>query len=123
MELAAKRIALGKFLNAGQICLSINHVFVDPSLHDEFVQRLGHWFDTYLKGPDGEHMTKIINERNYDRLASLLEKSEGKIAYGGKMDRGQKLFSPTVVTGVGVKGKFPQNYKALLIILRFAPLR
>lgn len=107
IDLAAKRIALGKFLNAGQICLSINHVFVDPLVHDEFVQRLGHWFDIYLKGPKGDHITKIVNERNYDRLVSLLEKSDGKVAYGGKMDREQKFMAPTVVTGISMKGELP----------------
>lgn len=105
VDLAAKRIALGKFQNAGQICLSINHVFVDPSIHDKFVARLGFWFDTYLKGEksSSEQMTKIVNESNYDRLVSLLEKSEGQITYGGKRDRNQKFMAPTVVTGVTLR--------------------
>ena len=36
---AAKRILFSKFLNNGQICLSANHVYVDPSVHDNFVER------------------------------------------------------------------------------------
>jgi aldehyde dehydrogenase (NAD+) len=103
VDLAAKRIALGKFLNAGQICLSINHVFVDPSVHDQFIQRLGHWFDVYLQ-ESGEQLCRIVNERNFDRLSSMLEKTHGEIAYGGKRDRTQKYIAPTVVTGVTIKG-------------------
>ena len=41
IDLSAKRLALSKVLNAGQICLSANHVFVDPAIHDQFVERLG----------------------------------------------------------------------------------
>lgn len=104
VDLAAKRIALGKFLNAGQICLSINHVFVDPAVHDQFIQRLKHWFDVY-RNETGDQMCRIINERNFDRLSSLLEKTDGKIFYGGKMDRAEKIMTPTVVTGVTVNGQ------------------
>lgn len=78
VDLAAKRMALGKFLNAGQICLSINHVYVDPSVHDKLVERLAHWFNVY-QDESGEQMCRIVNDRNFDRLAGLLEKTDGKV--------------------------------------------
>ncbi len=40
VDLAAKRIANLKILNAGQMCLDVNHVFVDPDIHDKFLERL-----------------------------------------------------------------------------------
>jgi aldehyde dehydrogenase (NAD+) len=79
IDLAAKRIALGKFMNAGQICLTVNHVFVEPLIHDKFVERLGFWFDRFGDGDSSEQISRIINERNYDRLISVLEKTQGKI--------------------------------------------
>ena len=38
--ISTKRIVAAKFMNAGQICLSVNHVFVDPAIHQEFVARV-----------------------------------------------------------------------------------
>ena len=105
IELAAKRVAFGKHLNAGQICLSPNHTFVHPDVHDKFVERLIYWSEQFLGGStDG--ITHIVNERNFDRLSGLLDKTNGKVVYGGKRDRGDKYFSPTVVTGVKTSGKF-----------------
>jgi aldehyde dehydrogenase (NAD+) len=107
VDLAAKRIAYGKFLNAGQICLSVNHVFVDPSIHDELVERLGYWFNQYLDG-SYENYVRIVNQRNFDRLKTMLDRTDGKITYGGKIDRDERLIAPTVVTGVSIQGQeFP----------------
>lgn len=39
INLAAKRIVFSKYMNAGQVCLSSNHAFIDPNVHDEFVER------------------------------------------------------------------------------------
>jgi aldehyde dehydrogenase (NAD+) len=103
VDLAAKRIAYVKYLNAGQICLSVNHVFVEESVHDEFVKRLGYWFDKYMVEPSD--FTRIINSRNFDRLENILKNTDGKIAYGGKTDRDDRFIHPTVVTGVTLKGK------------------
>lgn len=41
IDLAAKRIAAVKLMNAGQICLNVNHVFVDPTVHDALVAKMG----------------------------------------------------------------------------------
>jgi aldehyde dehydrogenase (NAD+) len=41
INLAAKRIASSKYQNAGQICLTANHVFVDSVVYDQFVDRVG----------------------------------------------------------------------------------
>ncbi|OCK78226.1 aldehyde dehydrogenase [Lepidopterella palustris CBS 459.81] len=102
IELAAQNIAWVKFLNAGQICLSVNHVFVHPSVHDQLVKRLEYWNEEMLKGGK-EHMVKIINERNFDRLKGMMDKSAGKIVYGGQTNRSKLYFHPTVVTDVTMK--------------------
>jgi aldehyde dehydrogenase (NAD+) len=103
VDLAAKRIAYGKFLNAGQICLSINHVFVDPSVYDTFVDRLGFWFDKYLRNAE-EGYCRIINDRNFNRLNDMLGKTNGKITFGGKTEPKTRFFEPTVVRDVKIEG-------------------
>jgi aldehyde dehydrogenase (NAD+) len=106
VDLSAKRIASSKVLNAGQICLSVNHVFCAPEVHDEFVQRLGYWFDEFL-GEDKmnpEHMVRIVNERNFDRLEGILSRTDGTIVYGGTTNRDDKYIHPTVVTDIQPTG-------------------
>lgn len=105
INLAAKRIVFSKYLNAGQICLSGNHVFIDPSVHDEFVEKTIYWIGQFLKGGGKDHAVRILNERNYDRLVDLLDQTEGKIAYGGMNDRKDKYISPTVITDITMQGK------------------
>jgi len=103
VDLAAKRIASSKYMNAGQICLSTNHVFVDPKVHDLFVKRLGFWYDKFLNGST-QDFCRIINERNYDRLMKQLDGTEGRVAYGGKENRMDKLIYPTVVVDIKLSG-------------------
>ncbi|KAJ5249219.1 hypothetical protein N7468_000670 [Penicillium chermesinum] len=102
IDLSAKHIAATKFQNAGQICLNVNHVIVDPTVREAFVEKLGQYFDTFLGGRDNrpDYYTHIINERNFDRLDRLLRESSGQIVYGGQRDRATRFFAPTIVTGV-----------------------
>jgi aldehyde dehydrogenase (NAD+) len=66
------------------------------------VLELSRHFDTFLGGRDNqpEYYTHIINDRNFDRLDSLLQRTSGKIVYGGQRDRQSRYFAPTIVTGV-----------------------
>lgn len=104
-NLAAKRIAWVKWMAAGQICLSVNHVFVDPAVHDEFVKRLKHWNEKFEAGSDNEQMCRLVNERNFDRLTGLLARSHGDRVYGGKTDRPSKYIQRTIVTNVNTEGR------------------
>lgn len=114
VALAAKRVAYAKFLNAGQICLTVNHVFVHAAVHDEFVENLEKWTVKFSGGGGGgatannikSHMCRIVNQRNYDRLTGLLAKTTGNIVYGGTGSREKMMLSPTIVTGVDIKGDF-----------------
>ncbi|KAG4274795.1 aldehyde dehydrogenase (NAD+) [Fusarium proliferatum] len=98
VDLAAKRIAYAKFLNAGQICLSVNHVFVDPEVHDTFVERLHYWTRQF-SGGESSHMCKIVNRRNFERLSGLLENTSGDV-FRASGKAGDNRLSPTVVTDV-----------------------
>ncbi|KAJ6179834.1 hypothetical protein N7519_010295 [Penicillium mononematosum] len=102
LDLTAKHIAATKFMNAGQICLNVNHVLVHPSLRDRLVADLIRHFDTFLGGKDNnpEYYTHIINERNFDRLDNLLQQTSGEVVYGGQRIPQSRYFAPTIVTGV-----------------------
>ncbi|KAJ1333099.1 beta-apo-4'-carotenal oxygenase [Microdochium nivale] len=99
IELAAKRITFAKFQNAGQICLTVNHVFAEPEIADQLVERMKYWNAQYLsKGSD--MMSRVVNDRNYRRLESLLDKTSGNVAYSGVSDPKSRFFHPTIVDNV-----------------------
>lgn len=100
LPLAARRLAWGKFLNAGQTCVAPDHVYVPPELRDPFVAELGRQIKK-LYGPDpltGPDLPKIINERHFERLCALLE--SGRVAVGGRADRPERRIEPTVLVDV-----------------------
>ncbi|KAJ5941995.1 hypothetical protein N7516_002163 [Penicillium verrucosum] len=96
VEHAAKCIAYSKFLNAGQICLAVNHVFVDPAVHGAFVDRLQYWNKRFLHGQQ-TITTAIVNRQHWDRLFSLLHKTKGTILCGGGGSEESHRMEPTVV--------------------------
>ena len=99
IELAARRIVFGKFLNCGQTCVAPDYVFVHKSVANEFVDavlRQGKGqFGDYLENKD---YGKIINEKHFDRIASLIDPE--KTAYGGRLNKELLKIEPTVMVGV-----------------------
>lgn len=107
VSLAAKRVAYTKFMNAGQICLATNHVFVEPEIHDEFVQKVVEWFEVFFERGPREQYSTIVNERNWERLTGMLDRTGGKIVRGGGREKEGLWLDPAVVTGVDVNGGYP----------------
>lgn len=100
LKLAAKRIAWGKFINAGQTCVAPDYLFVHYRIKDEFLHLLIEAINE-LYGQDvierGE-FTKIVSEKHFNRLTSFL--SNGKIFYGGKHNFSKQIIEPTVLLDV-----------------------
>lgn len=99
VDMAAKRIAWAKFLNAGQICLSVNHVFCDPAVYERFIERLTHW-NRVFRNDDDKGMVKIINSRNYERLYGLLKRTAGRVIKAAESRPEEGYFAPTIVRDV-----------------------
>lgn len=119
VDLAAKRVAWAKFLNAGQICLSVNHVFVDSSIYEKFLQSLERWTKKFATSG---HMCRIINERNYDRLAGIMEKTEGRIISVDKNSPKEKKLAGTIVADVSISGKLkPEQIRVKVCKLAKSP--
>lgn len=96
IALAAKRIVFGKFLNAGQTCVSVDHVYVHASQKQALLQQIIH--QIHLQYPTLESMGKIIDQRHYVRLKQLLD--DGIIEYGGRYSDAQLKIEPTVMVGI-----------------------
>jgi len=79
MDLAAKRVMMGKTLNAGQICLAPDYVFVPKNKASEFVGAAEGAVKTmYPTLKDNPDYTSVINQRHYDRLMGYLDDAKQK---------------------------------------------
>ena len=100
MEIAAKRIIFGKFLNAGQTCIAPDYILIKDSMKAAFID----YASEYIKKFFGEHplesenLCKIINKDQFDRLKKLLENQD--ILIGGEVDEEHLKIAPTIVNDV-----------------------
>lgn len=100
MKIAARRIAWGKSLNAGQTCIAPDYLLLHEEIREEFLTELQAAFRSLL-GDDprqSAHFVRIVNERAFDRLTGYL--AEGRIRFGGQSDRTERYIEPTVLEGV-----------------------
>jgi len=98
LRVAARRIAWGKFLNAGQTCIAPDYVLVDEQAKDQLVERLAATVtDFYGRDPKAsESFGRIVNERHVSRLQGLIDGGIGEIATGGEVDPSALYVAPTV---------------------------
>jgi aldehyde dehydrogenase (NAD+) len=98
LEAAARRIAWGRFMNAGQICVAPDYVLAPEPLRLPLIAAIERAI-TRFYGPDpqgSESYGRIVNQRHFERLAALMR--EGRIAIGGQMDAAGLYIAPTVLT-------------------------
>jgi aldehyde dehydrogenase (NAD+) len=96
IKVAARRIAFGKFINAGQTCIAPDYIYVHTSIHDPFVQELNRVIMSLYDNMD--HFGRIINERHFFRLIKLIDHK--KVVGQSITHQGDKLISPTVLRDV-----------------------
>lgn len=100
IALAARRIAWGKWLNAGQTCVAPDYVLVHQRCEEALVEALiqqirAMYTSAPLANPD---YPQIINQRHFERLAGLMQ--SGVIAHGGQLDPASRRIAPTLLTDV-----------------------
>ncbi len=100
LDVAVRRIAWGKFFNAGQTCVAPDYVLVHETVKKPFLDKLAEvvrefYGDDPQKSPD---YTRIVNARHHKRLSALLD--SGKAFIGGKTDADDRYIAPTVLTDV-----------------------
>ena len=103
VEVAAKRIAWAKFLNAGQTCVAPDYVLVEEGVEDQLVAALADAVTAFY-GDDprqSNDYARIVNERHHDRLMQMLDGGGyDATVIGGTGDRASRYLAPTVLTGV-----------------------
>ena len=103
LTIAAKRIILGKFINAGQTCIAPDYVLVHDAIRDKFVGKLKETITKfYTDNPESSYdYGRIINTRRFDKLISYI--GSGKIVTGGRHDRSKLYIAPTVLEDVSLE--------------------
>ena len=100
IKVAARRIAMTKFSNAGQMCVAPDYVLVHESIKEKFIEEIKQTVQKFFtdKPEQSYNYGKIINQKQFDRIAGYL--SNSKIIFGGRMDKQNLFIEPTLLDGV-----------------------
>ena len=98
LQIAAKRIVWGKFINAGQTCVAPDYLYVAENIKAKFLKVLIEEIKKRNYTDNVDHYCKIINERNFDRLEKIIDRE--KVVFGGETNREKRYISPTVLDNV-----------------------
>jgi aldehyde dehydrogenase (NAD+) len=98
IKVAARRIALTKFSNAGQMCVAPDYVLVHESIKYAFITALKETILKFFEENPAESYNygKIINEKQFNRIVSYL--NCGKIVHGGHYNKEQLYIEPTILS-------------------------
>lgn len=124
IEISARRIIWGKFVNAGQTCVAPDYLLVEESIKDKLVETMKKQIREFY-GEDiinSEDYCRIINEKHFERLVSLMK--EGKIVCGGEANREELFITPTLIDNVGLTDPIMKEeiFGPLLPILTYREL-
>ncbi len=97
LSLAAKRIVFGKFLNCGQTCVAPDYLYCSSKIKDKLVEEIKKQIVLqYSEKPlENESYPKMINQRQFDSVAKLIEKD--KLLFGGQIDSETLKIEPTIL--------------------------
>jgi aldehyde dehydrogenase (NAD+) len=130
IELAARTIAWGKFINSGQTCIAPDHIYVHDSIRERFVQRvcahLDAWYGEGLAAKDAD-LSRVINVRHTQRVASLIDDAKARgarVLYGGEVDLEAHFVSPTLLGDIPDEARIMHEeiFGPLLPIIGFGHL-
>lgn len=100
LKVAARRVAWGKALNAGQTCIAPDYLMIHEDVKDKFLKLLvKEWKHLLTKDPQkAKHFVRIVSDKALERLIGYID--NGTIYHGGKYDKETRYLSPTILTNV-----------------------
>jgi acyl-CoA reductase-like NAD-dependent aldehyde dehydrogenase len=102
LNIAAHRIMWAKSVNCGQTCIAPDYVICTPKVQDRLLVELEKVYDEFW--PKGARQSpdygRIVNERQFNRLESIVANTKGAIVIGGNRDASIKFFEPTIIKDV-----------------------
>ena len=100
LQLAARRIVFGKYLNCGQTCVAPDYILIDESVKAPFVQAVKQEIVAMYgeNALDNPAYGKIINRKHFDRIVGLIP--DEKVVFGGQYRAETLQIAPTVLDNV-----------------------
>lgn len=99
ISVSAHRIIWGKTINAGQTCIAPDHVFVHENVKENLITEMIHSIkEFYGENPEESNdFSRIINEKHFDRITSIIKKDSHGIRYGGRSNKENLYIEPTLI--------------------------
>lgn len=109
IKVAARRIAVTTFSNAGQMCVAPDYVLVHQSKKAELIEALKKTITSFYSDDSSADYSygKIINEKQFNRLVKYL--GDGKVVYGGLYDKSKLYIQPTLLDEVNMDSPVMQE--------------
>ena len=101
LQLAARRIAFGKVLNAGQTCVAPDYLMIEKSVEAPFFEEYKKALADFFPDGDMSGMVRIINDKHFERVCNILDNS-GNIVIGGARDAETRFIEPAVLAEVPI---------------------
>jgi len=122
LRLAARRIAFGKFLNAGQTCVAPDYLLIDESVKERFVQLFDEELGRFFPNGDFSELPAIVNDKHFKRLLGLMEGE--KVLIGGNSEVARRFIAPTVLGGITFDSPIMQQeiFGPILPVITFKDL-
>lgn len=124
IKVAARRIAMTKFSNAGQMCVAPDYVLVHASVRDQFINAMKETVEKFYgdKPEESYNYGKIINEKQFNRVSNYL--SNGTKVHGGRTDKEKLFIEPTILTDVPLDAPVMQEeiFGPVLPVISFADM-
>ena len=102
IEVAAKRLAWGKTLNAGQTCIAPDYLLIHREVQEAFIEAFKRAI-VELHGEDAQrskHYVRMVSARAFERVAGYLK--DGVVRHGGRVDAADRYIEPTLLDNVSV---------------------
>ena len=126
LRIAARRLAFGKCLNAGQTCVAPDYLLVQENVKDRFLELLKQEITSMyganpLLNPD---LPRIVSRRHYERILRLIDGSRGTVYFGGRGDDITLKIAPTIVADVTLQDSLMSEelFAPVLPVLTFRTL-
>lgn len=100
LKVAARRIVIARFSNAGQMCVAPDYLLVHESIRDQLIEEIQATIQQFFGVDPQQHADygRIINRRQFDRICRYL--GEGTLLCGGKTDPEDLYIAPTLLTDI-----------------------
>lgn len=125
LDITAKRIVWGKYLNAGQTCIAPDYLIVHESVKKDLFEHMVKYIkQIYGDNPEqSKHYGRIVHDNAMERLLGLMENE--KIIYGGEYDKEERYLAPTIIELKSTDSKIMQEeiFGPLLPVWTFSDIK